>query len=50
MYIWQKGYEEMIKRIEPSCILRYGDIMPNECDEISVYYPNDNLNYLRNGR
>lgn len=48
-YLWQKGYDEAIARLEPSLIIRYGDKMPNERDDISVYFDNINLMNLRNG-
>lgn len=49
-YLWQKGYEEAIDRLNPPLIIRYGDRMPNERDDISVYFENANLKNLRNGR
>lgn len=48
MYLWRKGYEEAIKVLEPTMIIRYGDKMPGEYEEISVYYENINLKNLRN--
>lgn len=48
-YLWQKGYDEAIARLKPSLIIRYGDRMPNERDDISVYFENINLKNLRNG-
>lgn len=48
-YLWQKGYNEAIARLNPSLIIRYGDKMPNERDDISVYFENINLKNLRNG-
>lgn len=49
-YLWQKGYNEALIRLEPSLIIRYGDKMPNERDDISIYFDNINLMNLRNGR
>ena len=49
-YLWRKGYEEAIKVLEPILIIRYGDKMPGEREEISVYFENINLKNLRNGR
>ena len=43
-------YEEAIDRLNPPLIIRYGDRMPNEHDDISVYFENANLKNLRNGR
>ena len=48
-YLWMKGYEEAIRILEPSLILRYGDIMPGEYTEISLYYTNEHLNRMRHG-
>ena len=48
-YLWMKGYEEVIRILEPSFILRYGDIMPGEYTEISKYYSNEHLNRMRHG-
>ena len=48
-YLWKKGYDEAIARLKPSLIIRYGDRMPNERDDISVYFENINLKNLRNG-
>lgn len=50
MYLWRKGYEEALRVLEPALIIRYGDKMPGERDDISVYYENINLKNLRNGR
>lgn len=50
LYLWRKGYEEAIRMLEPTMILRYGDRLPGEWEEISVYYENLNLKNLRNGR
>ena len=49
-YLWYKGYEEALKVLEPTLILRYGDVLPFEDKSISVYYTNHNLENLRNGR
>ena len=50
MYLWRKGYEEALRVLEPSLIIRYGDKMPGEREDISVYFENINLKNLRNGR
>lgn len=49
-YFWMKGYEAAIKELEPRLIIRYGDKMPNEDESRSIYFENENLNRLRNGR
>ena len=46
-YLWRKGYEEMMQRLEPRLIIRYGDKMPEEDEAISVYFPNERLQRLR---
>lgn len=48
-YLWLQGYKEAVKRIDSSCIIRYGDKMDGELEDISVYYPNENLIRLRYG-
>lgn len=50
IYLWRKGYDECIKRLEPTLILRYGDKMPGEHEAISVYFENTNLKNLRYGK
>lgn len=50
IYLWRKGYEEALRILEPVQIIRYGDKMPDEREDISVYYENINLKNLRNGR
>lgn len=50
MYLWRKGYEEALRVLQPILIIRYGDKMPGEREDISVYYENINLKNLRNGR
>lgn len=50
VYLWRKGYEEALHRLEPILIVRYGDKIVGEREEISVYYENINLQNLRNGR
>lgn len=50
MYFWHQGYEEVIKTLEPSLIIRYGDKMEGEYEEISIYFKNEILNKLHYGR
>ena len=50
MYLWKEGYKNVVLPIQPTKILRYGDKMPDERTDISVYFENSNLKYLRNGR
>ncbi len=48
-YLWRRGYKEMLDRLNPSCIIRYGDKMPDEDEERSIYFPNERLIRLRGG-
>ncbi len=50
LYLWRKGYEEALRVLEPVLIIRYGDKLPGEREDISVYYENINQKNLRNGR
>ena len=50
VFFWQKGYEEMLKRLHPTHIIRYGDKIAGEDESISTYYPNNHLNRMRHGR
>ena len=49
-YLWLKGYNEAIKRLEPTHIIRYGEKMPEENEEISTYFENENYKKLKDGR
>lgn len=49
-YFWMKGYEATINVLNPRLIIRYGDKMPGEDESRSIYYENENLMRLRNGR
>lgn len=49
-YFWMKGYEAALTTLNPSLILRYGDIMDGEDASRSIYFENENLKRLRNGR
>jgi hypothetical protein len=49
-FFWHLGYEEVIKVLEPSLIIRYGDKMDGEYEEISIYFNNHILNKLHYGR
>ena len=48
-YLWRKGYEEAIRRLQPIRIIRYGQKMPNEREDISIYYDNEYLRRMRHG-
>lgn len=49
-YLWMKGYEEAVKQLEPSCIIRYGPVMPGERTDISVYFENQIIGRMQHGR
>lgn len=49
-YFWMKGYERALTQLEPTLIIRYGDRMPGEDVSRSIYFENENLKRLRNGR
>lgn len=48
VYRWQQGYQEALKQLTPKLIIRYGDKMPNEREDISIYF-DDYIKHLRNG-
>ncbi len=48
-YLWRRGYEEAIRRLRPSLILRYGPKMEGEREDVSVYYENEHLMRMRHG-
>ena len=49
-YLWHKGYEEAIKRLEPTLILRYGDRMEGEDEFRSLFINNPIIERLHYGR
>ncbi len=49
-YLWYRGYEKAISTLKPSLIVRYGTVMPGEYLDISVFFENERLNYMRYGR
>ncbi len=49
-YLWYRGYEEAVSTLQPSLIVRYGTVMSGEYMDISVYFENERLNYMRYGR
>lgn len=48
-YLWYQGYEEALRRLQPTRIIRYGQKMPSEREEISIYYENNYLMRMRHG-
>lgn len=49
LYRWREGYKHVVLPLQPSTIIRYGNRIEGELDNISVYFENKNLKYLRNG-
>lgn len=49
-YLWMEGYKEAVRRLDPKHIIRYGEKMPGEYEEISTYFENENYKMLNNGR
>lgn len=49
-YLWKEGYKNVVLPLQPTKIIRYGDKMPDEMTDISIYFENPNLKLLRNGR
>lgn len=48
-YLWHKGYEEAIRRLKPTRIIRYGQKMPDEREDISIYFDNTYIRRMRHG-
>lgn len=49
IYLWHKGYNEALKRLKPSLIIRYGCKMSDENEDISIYYENGYLRRMHHG-
>lgn len=49
-YLWYRGYEEALRQLRPTRIIRYGQKMEGEREDISVYYDNTYLRRVRHGR
>lgn len=50
IYLWRKGYEQTLKRLQPSHIIRYGDHIYGEDVTISTYFDVEHLNRMHNGK
>ncbi len=48
--MWLDGYNRALDIIKPSQIVRYGERIPGEREDISVYFENEHLNRMRNGK
>lgn len=46
-YFWNRGYNVGLERLEPRLIVRYGSVMANERKDISIYFENERLRYLK---
>lgn len=49
-YVWREGYKNVVLPLNPSLIIRYGDRMPDENTDISVYFDNERIKRFENGR
>lgn len=49
-YLWLQGYKNVALALHPTKIIRYGDKMPNERTDISIYFDNPNYNRRHHGR
>lgn len=49
-YIWREGYRNVVLPLHPTRIIRYGDRMPDENTSISIYFDNERIKRLRDGR
>lgn len=49
MYVWREGYKNIVLPLHPTQIIRYGDRMPDENTDISIYFDNERLKRLRHG-
>lgn len=47
-FLWRKGYEEAISRLNPIAIVRYGEKIAGEDESRSVYFYNERIKMLRN--
>lgn len=48
-FLWTQGYKELLQRLDPVCIIRYGDRMPIEDESRSLYFPNERIIKMRGG-
>lgn len=48
-YLWREGYKNVVLALNPTKILRYGDRMPDEKTDISIYFDNPNFKRQDNG-
>ncbi|MDO4511686.1 MAG: DUF4417 domain-containing protein [Bacteroidales bacterium] len=48
--LWLDGYKRVLEQLEPSLIIRYGEKIPSEREDISIYFDNEHLNRMRNGK
>ena len=48
-YLWYRGYEEALRRLRPTRIIRYGQKMIGEREDISIYFDNTYTRRMRHG-
>ena len=48
-YLWYRGYKEALSKLHPTRIIRYGQKMEGEREDISIYYDNTYLRRMRHG-
>lgn len=48
-YLWYRGYEEALRQLQPTRIIRYGQKMLGEREDISTYYDNTYIRRMRHG-
>jgi hypothetical protein len=48
-YLWLRGYHEALRRLQPTRIIRYGQKMQGEREDISIYFDNEYLRRMRHG-
>lgn len=46
-FLWRRGYEEAIARLNPATIVRYGEKIAGEYEDRSIYFSNERIIKLR---
>lgn len=49
-YLWIQGYKNVVLPLEPTKIIRYGEKMPCENTELSIYFENEYIKRMRYGK
>lgn len=50
LHRWKTGYRKAVELLDPKMIIRYGQHVDGELDDISSFYCNERLKMLRHGR